>query len=189
MGEEIIDETLSALEGVRQVFNQYGMFTSSIEIRQIFKNIAREHIHMDFARAHILRALSGQLIGQIARLISTQFGPSDTMPNTLLNRKFEALLDAKFQFQWSVAQYATALAVTPGHLSRVMRDATGLSASKNIDARIVREAKRNLTYTSLTISEIAYDLGYIDPAYFSRVFTRTAGISPRQFRQNLLKRS
>jgi AraC family transcriptional regulator, transcriptional activator of pobA len=46
----------------------------------------------------------------------------------------------------------------------------------------MREARRNLAYTKLSISSIAYALGYSDPAYFSRTFSRDAGVSPRQFR-------
>ncbi|WP_265282906.1 helix-turn-helix domain-containing protein [Verminephrobacter aporrectodeae] len=46
----------------------------------------------------------------------------------------------------------------------------------------MREARRNLACTHLSIATIAYALGYADPAYFSRAFTRDAGLSPRSFR-------
>ena len=49
----------------------------------------------------------------------------------------------------------------------------------------MKEARRNLAYTHLSISTIAYSLGYTDPAYFSRVFTRDAGISPKAFRSQI----
>jgi AraC family transcriptional activator of pobA len=54
-----------------------------------------------------------------------------------------------------------------------------------IEARIMREARRNLAYTHLSISTIAYSLGYADPAYFTRVFKRDAGVSPKEFRAKL----
>nr|HPG62586.1 helix-turn-helix domain-containing protein [Casimicrobium sp.] len=54
-----------------------------------------------------------------------------------------------------------------------------------IDERIVREARRNLAYTQLQIATIADTLGFNDAAYFSRVFTRVTGVSPRQFRAQL----
>jgi AraC family transcriptional activator of pobA len=54
--------------------------------------------------------------------------------------------------------------------------------SRLIDARVMREARRNLAYTNLSVSTIAYTLGFTDPAYFSRVFTRALGLSPRAFR-------
>jgi AraC family transcriptional activator of pobA len=49
----------------------------------------------------------------------------------------------------------------------------------------MREARRNLAYTNLSIASIAYTLGFTDPAYFSRVFTRDAGISPKAFRAQI----
>ena len=45
------------------------------------------------------------------------------------------------------------------------------------------EAKRMLVYTSMTISNVADALGFNDPAYFTRFFSRLAGVSPREFRQ------
>jgi AraC family transcriptional regulator, transcriptional activator of pobA len=85
-----------------------------------------------------------------------------------------------------VADCARALAVTPTHLSRVLREATGQPASRLIEARLMREARRQLAYTNLQVSSIAYALGYADPAYFSRVFSRVEGLSPRAFRERLV---
>ncbi len=86
-----------------------------------------------------------------------------------------------------MADYARELAVTPPtHLSRVMRAATGRPASAAIEERIIREARRNLAFSNLSVQEVAYHLGYNDPAYFSRVFARaTGGQSPRAFRRAL----
>ena len=53
-------------------------------------------------------------------------------------------------------------------------------------ARIVREARRNLVYTNLPVSTIAYALGFNDPAYFSRLFSVATGLSPRSFRDKVL---
>ena len=48
--------------------------------------------------------------------------------------------------------------------------------------RAMLEAKRSLCYTNQTVAEIAYTLGFVDPAYFTRSFTRHAGLPPRQYR-------
>jgi AraC family transcriptional activator of pobA len=48
------------------------------------------------------------------------------------------------------------------------------------------EAKRNLVYTNLTIKTVAETLGFSDPAYFTRFFKRQAGLSPKEFRQQLM---
>ena len=84
-----------------------------------------------------------------------------------------------------MSQYAIALSVSPTHLSRLTRAANGVSALRMIEARMMREARRNLAYTNLSISTIAYTLGFADPAYFSRVFSRDAGVSPKAFRSQI----
>ena len=62
---------------------------------------------------------------------------------------------------------------------------TGHAASQLIQERVVREARRNLVYTNLPISTIAYALGFNDPAYFSRIFSGATGLSPRGFRDKV----
>ncbi|WP_246775740.1 helix-turn-helix domain-containing protein [Methylobacterium aquaticum] len=49
--------------------------------------------------------------------------------------------------------------------------------------RLMLEAKRSLIYTTLPVSKIAFDLGFNDPAYFSRFFAARAGLSPAAFRR------
>ena len=81
--------------------------------------------------------------------------------------------------------YARELGVAAGHLSRTMRLATGAPASHTIEARLVREARRLLAFTALPVSQVAYELGFADPAYFTRVFSRATDVSPRLFRERL----
>ena len=97
----------------------------------------------------------------------------------------EALLEQRHQERWTVADYAKALSITPTHLNRVTRTATGDTASHLILNRLIREARRNLVYTNLPVSTIAYALGFEDPAYFSRVYAAATGLSPRDFRAQL----
>ena len=80
-----------------------------------------------------------------------------------------------------------ALSITPTHLSRLVRTATGHAASHLILDRVIREARRNLVYTNLPVSTIAYALGFNDPAYFSRLFSGATGLSPRRFRDKIQK--
>ena len=57
--------------------------------------------------------------------------------------------------------------------------------SRIVEERLIREARRNLVYTNLPVSQIAYMLGYNDPAYFSRVFANATGMAPREFRSRV----
>ena len=57
-----------------------------------------------------------------------------------------------------------------------------------LHARILLEAKRQLVYTPLPIAEIAYRLGFTEPAYFSRFFSQRVGMSPRRYRVSGMRR-
>jgi AraC family transcriptional activator of pobA len=152
-------------------------------MEQIFAEFAARH----FARAHILRALTGALIGLVARELAEDARVPSGKANSDLFQRFEALLEQHFLQHWTVSDYAAALSVTSTHLSRLTRSATERAASHLILDRIIREARRNLVYTNLPISTIAYALGFNDPAYFSRLFSGATGLSPRGFRDKVHK--
>lgn len=97
--------------------------------------------------------------------------------------RFRALVDVRYREQWSVAQYATKLKMTESRLNRLCLRLGGKSAFETIQQRLILEARRKLTYVPASVSSVAYELGFQDPAYFSRVFKRHTGMTPMQFRQ------
>ncbi|UYV39470.1 helix-turn-helix domain-containing protein [Rhodobacteraceae bacterium D3-12] len=179
---EMLDESLRPEEGLGQLLGRAAVLGAADEIRHTMHDIAEVFATRAFARAHILRAQSALLLGQIAQMMSESELAAQSAPSSALLARFEALVDKQFAAHWSVRDYADALAVSPTHLSRIARQATGRPASKLIEERLMREARRNLVYTNLPVSTIAYALGFDDPAYFSRVFARATGLSPRKFR-------
>ncbi|WP_027524912.1 helix-turn-helix domain-containing protein [Bradyrhizobium sp. Ec3.3] len=181
---EILDEALLASEGLRAALSQSAVVRGTPQIRTIMKQIFAEHAARNFGRAHVLRALSAAVIGLVARELAGTSGGGGSADSDLF-RRFEALLEAHHLERWSVADYAGALSVTPTHLNRITRTATGDTASHLILNRLIREARRNLVYTNLPVSTIAYALGFEDPAYFSRVYAAATGRSPRAFRAQL----
>jgi AraC family transcriptional activator of pobA len=181
---ELLEESLLDGEGLRNLLKTSGITQFDASVRGIVEAIFDEHATQSFARAHVLRGLSGVLVGLLVRTIA-QMDRQIGQKEHGLQKQFDALLKEQATSHLRVADYAEQLGVTPTHLSRVLREATGLSASATIEARLMREARRNLAFTNLRISDIAYQLGYEDPAYFTRVFKRATGVSPRQFRQNL----
>ena len=83
-----------------------------------------------------------------------------------------------------VQGYARHIGVTPGHLTEAVKAATGRPASALVREARVREAKRLLTGTALTVRQVATRVGFGDPAYFCRFFRRETGVSPGGFREN-----
>ena len=97
---------------------------------------------------------------------------------------YRDLVNKRFREHWTVARYAAALSVSQSQLARTIRRTTGQSPAALICARLALEAKRNLHYTEATAAQIALDLGFQDPAYFSRFFKRMTGVTPRRYRLN-----
>lgn len=99
-------------------------------------------------------------------------------------RRFLELVARHYRRAWSIEDYACELGITSTRLNHICRQQAGRSALQLVHDRILLEARRNLIYTAMTVSEIAYALGFSDPAYFSRFFTKRTGNSPSSFRKN-----
>jgi AraC family transcriptional activator of pobA len=96
--------------------------------------------------------------------------------------RYRGLVEERFRTQPRIGALAAELALSEGRLNAVCRRIAGRSAQAVLHARILLEAKRSLVYTSMTVGEVAYSLGFTDPAYFSRFFARRAGVSPAAYR-------
>jgi len=96
--------------------------------------------------------------------------------------QFRKLVNKKYKELKQVKEYASLLSITPLYLNEVVKKITGFPSSYWIHQEIMLEAKRLLYYTNLDVKEIAYELGYEDPAYFSRFFKNNAGLSAAAFR-------
>ena len=96
--------------------------------------------------------------------------------------RFRALVEDRFRLREPVAAYAARLGVSPTTLRTACALVAGTPPAEILNLRAFLEARRSLCYSNQTVAEIAYNLGFVDPAYFTRSFTRHAGRSPRQFR-------
>jgi len=94
-----------------------------------------------------------------------------------------ALIEDNFREHRPLSFYAHVLEVTTRHLTLLCRRQFGLSAQAIIHDRLVLEAKRILAYTPASIAHVAQDLGFRDPAYFTRFFAHHVGETPTAFRK------
>ncbi len=185
LAEEMMDLLLAEAGELRLVLGRSFVGRDDGSVAALMPPLWTEFNALKAARALVLRGLCATLLGLVARATARQSLSRGEAARPVLLARFEALLEQHFRAHWKVADYARALAVTPTHLSRIVRAATGEPASVLIEARLIREARRNLAYTQMRVVTIAYGLGFSDPAHFSRVFTRAAGVSPRVFRRSL----
>jgi AraC-like DNA-binding protein len=84
----------------------------------------------------------------------------------------------------SVHYVADTLNVSPSYLSSMLKVLTGQSTQQHIHDKIIEKAKEKLSTTSLSVSEIAYGLGFEHPQSFSKLFKTKTNLSPVEFRQS-----
>lgn len=99
-----------------------------------------------------------------------------------LMEKFRQLVEAHYAEHWPVETYAAALNLTESRLNRLSRKLSGQTAFALTQERLLLEARRKLIYTATPVSQLAYELGFSDPAYFCRFFKKLTGLAPSSFR-------
>lgn len=150
----------------------------------IVENLIEEFQSGDTAQYDMLQSLLKQFIILSVRIKNEVFEETDTT-ETKLFKDFSLLVEQNFKSIHSVTDYANRLGVSPKSLSKHMQKIGTATPSDIIKNRILLEAKRQLLYTSESVKQIAYDLGFNDPAYFSRFFTKATQKSPLQFKKEL----
>lgn len=110
------------------------------------------------------------------------------LPRTIVQRFLHAV-ELHLRDHWTIARYAAEVGVTPDRLNATVRRTTGRSPLALVHARLIHEADALLDDSSLQIAEIAEELGFSDPAYFSRFYKRLTGHSPNRQRREILRRT
>jgi AraC-like DNA-binding protein len=128
------------------------------------------------------------LLSYAKRFYKRQFITRQAASSDLL-QQFEELLNAYFSEEKpaynggpTVQYLAQQLNYTPNYLSDMLRSLTGLNAQQHIHEKLIEKSKELLTTTQLTVSEVAYQLGFEHPQSFSRLFKNKTGQSPVEFR-------
>ena len=149
-------------------------------------NSAIESIETELAECHdgyqqaALAHLTLLLI-DLARLAGDVVGDLRRSGEPMLAEVF-AVIDRRHGERLSLRDVAHEVGMTPGHLTTVVRRRTGRTVQEWIIERRMAEARKLLTNNDIPIQEVARRVGMPDPGYFSRLFRRTHGMSPREWR-------
>ena len=150
----------------------------------LFAHMLSEYQDKPSNWSRVLRSYINIMLHHIERLYyptATEDAPTDAATGIVL--QLEDLLEQDYLEHKQVQHYADALNISPAYLTQVTNKVLGQSARDLIQERVLLEAKRLLFHTQDTIAEVAYRLGYQDPAYFTRFFRTHVGDTPDQFRR------
>lgn len=150
----------------------------------ILSELIEEFNQKEAAQYDMLQSYLKQFIIHAVRVQKyTSVVKEDT--ESKLFKDFSTLVEFNFTKLHSVTDYAERLGVSPKTLTKHFQKIRAQKPSDFIKNRIVLEAKRKLMYTDFSVKEIAFDLGFNDPAYFTRFFTKATQNSPLQFKKLL----
>ncbi|MDQ2863671.1 MAG: helix-turn-helix domain-containing protein [Bacteroidota bacterium] len=157
----------------------------------VVKNIQQEyHSNIDKFSQDIIIAQLEVLLNYAERFYQRQFITRRKTNHKILDR-LETVLDDYFETDNqiksrspSVKYVAEKLNISPDYLSEVLKTLTGENAQQHIHSKLIEKAKQELTTTDLTVSEIAYRLGFEYPQSFSKLFKLKTKQSPLEYRQS-----
>lgn len=154
------------------------------EIRQTIDLIISEKQRIDYSQ-NIIQSLLNILLAQIQRGLDAENKAIKTKKYIIIYKKLKNLIDKHYKEGLTASDYAEKLFITQHHLNIVAKEITGKTTSELIRARSILEAKRLLTFTDCSVSEIATELGFFDLSYFAKAFKAETKISPLVFKKSM----
>jgi AraC family transcriptional activator of pobA len=152
-------------------------------IEFILKTFNKEFNSPELGRTLMLQLLFHALVLLIRRqLTEIDEEPVFNSVNAHSYNRYRKMVEEHFREHWQVNEYSSRLGLAERHLNRICHSIENKSAIEIIHGRLLLEAKRKLIYTTGPIASLAFELGFRDPAYFSRFFKKNTGLTPGAYR-------
>jgi AraC family transcriptional activator of pobA len=159
--------------------------TTVAHLKNLLANIENEYLHSRTYSQNIIRSYINIILFELTAIYERSI-PRSVGRNIIDDklREFEKLIEKHFKKYHLVAEYAEILHITPNYLNALSTRGKGKPAGEVIRDRIILEAKRMLTHSDRSITQIAYDLGFEDNSYFGRFFRKYSEQTPAAFRNS-----
>lgn len=197
----IFHEDFLLKQPLATTISSYGFFSYAVnealhlsedeenDLLEILNKIDKECQHIDQHTQEIILSQIELLLNYSKRFYERQFITRKSGSHQLLT-KFETFLNEYFDKESSekglltVHQIAEAMNLSPNYLSDLLRIQTGQNTQQHIHEKLISKAKEKLSTTELSVSEIAYELGFEHSQSFSTLFKKKTKMSPLEFRQS-----
>lgn len=156
------------------------------KIESILLDALREYTEKAKGYHEVLKAILGIFLIEFLRQRQSKVMPT-VINNSYAQEKLEQfleLVESNSITHKQISQYADLLHLSSYQLGKITKKLLDKTPSEIINDYIILEAKRQLLATTNQVSQIAYNLGYEDPSYFTRFFKKHTNSSPEIFRQN-----
>ena len=192
---------ITGTELARQI-KRYGFFSYAVnealhlspkeekQIEAIVESINAEyHNNQDAFSKDIIIAQLSTLLKYANRFYERQFLNRKEMASSLLDQ-FNLQLGSFFESGYlqkngipSIEDIADKMSMSQRYLSDTLKKQTGKTTTEHLQLYLIEEAKNILLKPNRSISEVAYELGFEYPQYFSRLFKKKEGVSPSEYRE------
>ncbi|WP_269465832.1 helix-turn-helix domain-containing protein [Bordetella flabilis] len=152
----------------------------------LLRAMEKEMQERRLGRYDVVRSYLLILLTQLRRLYPVDERTLAAGPSYSLVKRFTLLVEERYLSFGSIRDYADALHVSERQLNEAVKRTMGRTAGQLIQDRVVLEAKRLLSNTQSGVAEIAFQLNFEDPAYFTRFFKKHTALTPGEFRRNCL---
>lgn len=150
----------------------------------VYRMLCIEMRSHDSLQLEMLQMMLKRLLILCTRIYKNQeSGQRITAQSINIIREYNYLVEQHFKTKHTVKEYADMLYKSPKTLSNVFKKYGETTPLRYIHNRIMLEARRMLSYTEMTISEVSDELGFVDVQTFSRFFKKQEGIPPQEFRK------
>lgn len=164
-----------------------AILPASADLAEAIERLIAEADNPGEGHGVAMQALLALLVVGIRRAGQGAALPAEMAADRMLAhaQAFRDLVEERFRRTRAIGDYANVLGISPTHLNRVCRQVLGASALAVIERRVALEARRQLLFSTLSIKQIGAELGYDDPAYFTRVLKRVLGTAPAAYRRQV----
>ena len=150
---------------------------------QLLSLIAHENQQSGVEQDFALKALLQLILIDILRLADQSQPQQKTRKEDIrIFHLFNQLIENHYKEHLTLSQYSEKISITEARLNEICRRLAGLPSKRLIMDRLIQEARRLLSFSSVSITEIGYELGFKDPAYFARFFRKNAGVTASKYR-------